>query len=907
MENKTPALVKDARRFLTSGRAPSTDLTILATVCESIIRDEAQRSLNSAYLLARRFTRFAAKLPAPARLAAYRSLARVCHLSARHDEARKAYLIVRRLSHNDPLAIARINRALIDIYMYTDSMPKARRCATAAIDTFARLKLPSDVAMTRVNLANLLHRQDRHADAEKLYNAAAEHFRQDKNELALARCLYNRANTLVQLFRLDEAEAEYSESMAIYERHGQTLDANDARYGLAWLAMLKGTFHIALTELAACEAAYRAAGQPKGSALCELDRAEVYLGLNLFVDARDSARRAEKLFRSLKLRYEASKAALFRAKAAAALGAAAEAKDAVERAQRGFTAERNQGFIATTWLAKAFAALNPGTSRSLYARARSSFQHAQLPLWQAVCDLQLATSGLDRPAALNRLARNGAVRQVPHLYAGWQTLRGDIASATNMRRARLHWRQAAERLDSVRAQLPPVDLRTGAGRLTADPHARLVDSYMADDPSLAAAWSERHRTAGIWTSLADPGTADSTRRRAEESLARLAAQVSYLSYHISSSSGERNAVARQSQRLLELQRSVRLDMVRSEQRTRARIDSIEGILHQFRVASMQQPIVQFHCSGRDLVAFVHQNGTSRCVSFPDGASRLHRSMREWRFLLETELLAHQSEEQAPFETERAFFADLGRWLWSPLEISSGIGRLLILPEGDLANLPWQAVEIDGEPLVLRHHLVVCPSLRHFLRADALQTASPDVHLFVGSATDLPSIDQEVDSLRRGAGRHFQHHRPCRRNDWPSEGEARVWHYAGHAFLREDNPFYSYLALDDGPLFAADFRLRNVRVQLVTLAACRTGQQMAVPGEETTGLVRSLLEMGARNVIAGHWPVADRSTALWMTLFYDSYFRDADIMAAARHADRTVREQFPSAYHWAAFAVFGAGR
>jgi CHAT domain-containing protein len=126
-------------------------------------------------------------------------------------------------------------------------------------------------------------------------------------------------------------------------------------------------------------------------------------------------------------------------------------------------------------------------------------------------------------------------------------------------------------------------------------------------------------------------------------------------------------------------------------------------------------------------------------------------------------------------------------------------------------------------------------------------------------------------------------------------------------MRSENPFYSYLMLDDGPLFAADFRLRQCRVGLATLAACRTGEQVSLPGEESMGLVRSLLEMGARNVIAGRWPVSDQSAAEWMIHFYSRYLDDEDLFTAAREATRNVRENFPSAFHWAAFSVFGAGR
>jgi CHAT domain-containing protein len=79
----------------------------------------------------------------------------------------------------------------------------------------------------------------------------------------------------------------------------------------------------------------------------------------------------------------------------------------------------------------------------------------------------------------------------------------------------------------------------------------------------------------------------------------------------------------------------------------------------------------------------------------------------------------------------------------------------------------------------------------------------------------------------------------------------------------------------------------------------------MPGEESVWLVRSLLEMGAHTVLASNWAVDDVSTALWMREFYSKYLNGAAVHEAARHAVGTVRSTYPSAYHWAAFSVFGA--
>ncbi|MEW6051511.1 MAG: CHAT domain-containing tetratricopeptide repeat protein [Candidatus Zixiibacteriota bacterium] len=845
--------------------------------------------------------------PSVVRLAAYRSLARAAHLSARHREALRAYLNVRRLHGGNRLGVAKVDRALIDIYMYLGNFSESRRKALLAVRAFKNAGALSDVAMTQVNLANVLHRQDRHRDAEKLYRSAAEHFRKTADAPALARCLYNRANTLVQLFRMDEAEQSYDEAERIYTANGFTLEATDARYGLAWLRMLSGKFHVALTDLAECESIYRQMGQPKGAALCELDRAEVYLGLNLFSDAREAARMAERSFRKLGLRYELAKACLFRAKAALALGYAVEGKKTLAAAQTRFKAEKNNGFLGATLLARAQISDDRREQLSALVRARRQFERAQLPLWEAVCDLHEAASSRDARRPLRRLARNGAAQQVPHLFAGWQTLAGDIAYGQGKKQqARTHWQIAAERLDAVRAQLPPIEMRSTFSRLPGSPHRKLVASFLDDDPAIAAVWSERYRTAGIWTPLVDLVAPDQTRQRAENSLVQLANQVAQLSRQIGGVAGERSASTLLPRAVARLQRDVRMELSRAERNGGGQVDSIERLLEQFAAASRMQPVVQFHQHEADIVAFIHEHGTTRVHRFQDGGNRLMQSMREWRFLLEGELLSQQLGAAIVGDQETPFFESLGEWLWRPLEVPKRVPRVLIIPEGDLANLPWQALRVGGEPLLDRHDFVVTPSIRHFSHAKEIIVKSSEVGVFVGPAQDLPEVSRELQTLQESTTRPITIHDPSCRQDWPATGEASVWHFSGHAHLRADNPFYSFLALADGPLFAADFRLKDVKVHLVTLAACRSGQQVALPGEETSGLVRSLLEMGARNVIAGHWPVSDRSTALWMSTFYNTYFVGNDILAAARRAATVVREQYPSAYHWAAFSVFGAG-
>lgn len=900
--------------FFKNGDAPERFQSKLADAIEKRIWARCQSSFPSALKEARRFVSQVKRFGHNGALSrsAYRSLARTLHLKGDYQKAAKAYTEARRLGKRNADYRARIDRALIDVYMYLGDLPAARRSAKNAIAAFGKLNSEVDVAMTQVNFANTLHRQDRHREAEKLYARAAEVFAGAGHDLALARASYNRANTLLQLFEIGEARRLYQLALDIYEKHDRPLDATDARYGLAWLNMLTGKFHIALIDLTACQRDYAAAGHRRGVPLCELDQAETLLHLNMFSDALIAARESEKEFKKQGLRYEYSKSALFRAKAALALGKMSEARAALKRAVAGFRAEKNEGFLAASHLIAALLAKNDKDRARELNKSRNKFRQAQLPLWETLCDLQLAVDPVKGTDALARLSESGAIRSSPHLFAIWQTLLGDHEAAGGKKtQAKRRWKNAAEKLDTLRAGLPPVELRTALARQDISPHQRLINAEMQEHPLQSAVWSERYKTAGIWAP--GPGTLESDPDRAEaiRSLADLARTVAALSNSLASRSGERGLMsAHDNGSFARGLKDVRSQMAALEKKA-ANVSTKSGSLQaeleeDFKRVSQLMPIVQFHFSADELIAFVHRSGNVDVVRYSRGRQRLSEALRQWRFILESELLAPHLGNSSTLKAEESYFDELGQWLWKPLGIDRSQKRVLIIPEGELANLPWEAIRIEGRALGDRHHFSQSPSLRHYVRARSIKSSSSRIEVFVGKSDDLPSVDLETETLRVKAGDSVAMHRFCRRSDWPEDGEYYIWHFSGHSQLRKDNPFYSFLALEDAPIFAADFRLRRARVNLVTLAACRASEQVALPGEESTGLVRSLLEMGARNVIGGRWPVSDDSTALWMNNFYASLFEGEEIPTAAQTASQAVRQRKPSAYHWAAFSIFGAG-
>ncbi|HOP06413.1 MAG TPA: CHAT domain-containing tetratricopeptide repeat protein [candidate division Zixibacteria bacterium] len=893
--------------FLQTGALGSSGQAEMVAACDRLVRTETQRSADSSIALGRSFLTRAGQLDDRARAIALRALGWALVVAGQYQEARKHYLAAREIVKKDAMARARIDRILIDIYMYLNDFNEARKRAGMALGTFRRLKAQADIAKTQVNFANLLHRMDRHREAHRRYQQAAVYFEGTGAEVAVALCYYNQANTLVQLFDFERAIERYRSAHELFTRHGHQLHATSCLYGLAWIHMLQGDFHRALIELNECETSYLQGGQRREVVLCRLDRAEAFLGLNLYQDALHDARRAITSARDLQIKYELAKGCFFGAQALSGLGRNAEARQMLKDAGRNFEAVRNEGFSAAVALTEARLDRSAKNRTLKMKAARRRFRRAQLPLWAAICDLQIASQTSDDDRALDRLARNSAVHTVPHLLAGYHTLRGDrCAEADDLDRAIGHWSQAAELLDAVRAKLPPVEMRSSFFATRSEPHRKLVESQAEREPLKAAVWSERLKTTGLWSTLSDPADKPE-RQRVTESLAQLADQVASISGNLNDPSERGLSVRRRrSRRLLAMQREVR-DGLAAVEKAQGDISTFEQIAAGFARRSYQMPIVQFYVGPQDIVAFVHRRGECRSYRYADGALTLRHLIGQWRYFVECVPNRRGKLRRSELDDETRILSRIGHWLLPPLEIPAQSRRVLIIPEGQLSGLPWQALRGNGGTCLLdRHELVFSPSLRHYEFAREQNCRSQQARVFVGPVDGLRHVRDELDMVLDSLGDlSVQVADPCRREDWPESGSYRLWHYTGHASLRTDNPFYSSLHLADGPMFAADFRLRHNRVALVTLAACRTGQQAGLPAEESAGLVRALLEMGARTVVAGNWAVADKSTSVWMSELYRNYIDGNKPAEAVRRSSLAVRERYPSAYHWGAFSAFGA--
>jgi tetratricopeptide (TPR) repeat protein len=279
-------------------------------------------------------------------------------------------------------------------------------------------------------------------------------------------------------------------------------------------------------------------------------------------------------------------------------------------------------------------------------------------------------------------------------------------------------------------------------------------------------------------------------------------------------------------------------------------------------------------------------------------------------------------------------------------------RLVISPDGDLNNLPFELLtDATGKPLLDSHVVSYTPngSVLAILRREpsapvtqmALAVGASEVgdndgtakpapgdgsgiprgvyDLDVSKLPPLPSASDEAKAVASLLG-------PARSvvllGDAASEEQVKkeplqdfgVLHFAAHGILSTKVPSRSALLLraggaDDGLLQAGEILQFRLHASLVTLSACDTGAG-AIHGQDgVSSLVRPFLAAGAHAVVANLWTADDQFSLALMREFYTRLAAGEDVATALRDAKLKMLAEFgPQAVPklWSGVLAYGDG-
>ncbi len=221
-----------------------------------------------------------------------------------------------------------------------------------------------------------------------------------------------------------------------------------------------------------------------------------------------------------------------------------------------------------------------------------------------------------------------------------------------------------------------------------------------------------------------------------------------------------------------------------------------------------------------------------------------------------------------------------------------IENLIIIPDEELLQFPFEILERDGQKLVNQYNI----SYEYgsaFLFDESINTTGDE---FVGFASDynspqfnllnenytynttgiklspLENAAKEIELSKASLGGSIFINQEATKEKF--EGQAAnssILHLAMHGVLHERIPDLSALVFEsekeDFLLTASEIYNLDIPTNLTVLSACNSGVGPIQTGDGVRSLTRSFIHAGSESVITSLWEASDASTSQILTSFY----------------------------------------
>ena len=496
------------------------------------------------------------------------------------------------------------------------------------------------------------------------------------------------------------------------------------------------------------------------------------------------------------------------------------------------------------------------------------------------------------------------------------------ASLGNLDDAAAAGRKAVESVEQVRSRTASGLLRsTYLARRTSAYH-RLADILLRQGKAWQAAAVADAVKARTLTDrlLQDAGgaRAGSKRDALLERIGALADHVSDLESEAAEADDSATiAIRREAARALA---AARADFERSERHAASRPpDVLDPRAFASSLGSDELVIAYSVREDRTVIFAIRSDSVAAIVS-AEGLGQLRARVR----LARTLLADSSGKGDRGAEVLEALYASL----IGPVEAAgmlAGISRLVVVPYGGLAYLPFSALRnrATGRYLIEDFELEIAPSIAAMAaarRRPVRRNESGTRRLVLAPfPADLPESVREAADVRRLArgfeewvGSHATESRLRR-----AAPEAGVLHLATHAELNAENPLFSRIRLhagsgrsdDDGSLELHEILGLRLPGSLVFLSGCETALGGAWSThfdrvEDYSTLLEAFLHAGADAVVGTLWPVGDAPAARVAVAFYRALDGNRDATAALASAQRAMiaDQRHASPYLWAGYTV-----
>jgi len=719
----------------------------------------------------------------------------------------------------------------------------------------------------------------RFREAHQDLSRALPYFRRARDTVWEARSLIFRAEAFVALGLPGRAAADFARAEALFAANGQELEYAKARHSLGLMALSRGDLPQTLSYFDDAGNRYDALGETIPD--LAIDRCRALLAAGLAAEAAEEADAALGQIRpGGGIAYKKAELLFAAANVALAAGDPTVARQRAGQARRLFRAQLRDIWAERADLVFAQASYAAGERDSRLFRYvegvadRLDANRAGEALQAHLLAGRLAlarrrAADADRHlevAARYRRRQPPLTRSVAWLARALQAEAHDDARATRAACAR-----GLDALDEHQMTLGATELRaygTAHGGELATLAQR--DALTRRDVRRLLQWSERSRA----TALSSRGAPARHDRELVAELSALRSVTRLL--NADEEAGPRRSALEREQRRLERAVQARtrrlpgsgrpgagafdLDALWDElgETTLIELVEVDGVLHAIVAANRR---VRLHTVG----------------SIPDREVQMSR--------LTLRRIAHRPPRPDDERVLAHRAAQLESALLGPVAAGLGDGPVVVVPPGRLRAVPGTLL-----PALRDRVVTVAPSASTWVRARGKKApARRRVALVVGPG--LATGGAEVVQLRPRypdvvmLGRGSATAEPV----LGAMDGAWLAHIAAHGTFRADNPLFSSIQLDDGPLTVHDFERLKRAPHWMILSSCDSGAAAPVGADELLGLVSSLVPLGAVGIVASVVPVNDPAAVPLMLALHDALGEGATLpealLAARLTADR----------------------
>jgi CHAT domain-containing protein len=836
----------------------------------------------------------------------------------------------------DETELARSLSGSIQPLLLLGRYDQAAATGERAAEIFRKQGNARRLARLEINLGNIYHRQDRFAEALAFYERAYHELLNHDDGEALAAVLSNLSLCYISLNDFPKALEFHRIARRHCEQRGMPILVAYADYNIAYLYFLRGEYGRAIQMLRDASNSAGKASDAYQLALCNLDLSEIYLELNLSIEAGELGRAANEGFRQLGFGYEGAKALAFAAIAASRMGQAFESVKLFAQAKQMFVQDKNLVWPSLIDLYEALVLFNEGRlfeARRLCVLAHEFFRDSAMPGKAVLAELLMARIAL-------RMSDTGAARahcqkaltdlanlDSPVLLYQAEFLMGEISRALRKdEEAYLCYGRAREAVEQLRGSLRGEELKLAFFQNKLEVYENLVDLCLRRQNSLEEAFGyiEQAKSRTLADLLSHPihvpSVGDAGQSDLVRSIRNLREELNW--YYNLIEREQLRPEERSQERIRQLEQEARLretDLMRAMQEATI-AEAHEAGLEVATTASLEQIRAVLPTDATLVEYFRVQDRYLACILTRSELRiipvtlqpRIQKLLQLLQFQMSKFRLDPRYLEtfsQSLLESTQAHLKNLYQELIAPVRHQLNSKHLVFVQHGPLHYIPFHALH-DGESYLIDSFSVsYAPSASIYALCQSKPANATGDPLILGIPdAQTPSIQTEVDALAAMLpnAKLFVGERATEEVLRHYGGQSRIVHIATHGYFRQDNPMFSSIRLGDSHLSLYDIYHLQLPAELIVLSGCATGLNVVTPGDELIGLMRGLLQAGAQSLVLSLWDVHDASTKDFMIAFYARLQLGQSKAASMRAAMIELRERYPHPYHWAPFSLIGKG-